>query len=119
MFKDTYHSVREPDCKLNRQIGEDMPYRSQIGGVLYLNVCSRPDISFATIVLSSFNSNPRLQHWYALQALIRYINNTKEQGITYGKRTDDIKPNQLYIYVDADFANAKEGEQDAARSRTG
>ena len=92
-----------------------MPYRSQLGGVLYLNVCSRPDISFAVSTLASHCQDPKICHWHALQELIRYLDHTQDVGITYGKRTDNMQSNQLYVYADADFASQKS----TARSRSG
>ena len=40
----------------------EFPYQSLLGGILYTNVCCRPDISFAVSALASHNSNPKRMH---------------------------------------------------------
>ena len=81
-----------------------LPYRSVIGAILYLSVCTRPDLAFAISTLASFNSNPRLCHWRAAKELLSYIHSTQDEGITYGKQLDDTL-HQISVYADADYAS--------------
>ena len=39
-----------------------VPYASAIGSLIYAMLCTRPDISYAISVTSSFQSNPGLEH---------------------------------------------------------
>lgn len=77
----------------------ELPYRELIGSLMYLAVCSRPDISYAVSYLSQFNSCYDKTHWAAAKRVLRYLNATKEFGLTF-KKTG----NKLVGYVDADHA---------------
>ena len=42
---------------------EQFPYRQVVGKLMYLAVCTRPDICQAVSELSRFNNNPGKRHW--------------------------------------------------------
>ena len=94
---------------------KEYPFRSLIGGLLCANICSRPDISFALSTLASHNSDPRLMHWNALVDLLRYLRDSQENKITYGKLSATETKNVMSVYADADFAMDPIGR----KSRTG
>jgi hypothetical protein len=50
---------------------------------MYLASATRPDISFAVCKLSQFVSNPRDDHWRALERVMRYLKGTMSYGIRY------------------------------------
>jgi hypothetical protein len=50
---------------------------------MYLASATRPDISFAVSKLSRFTSNPRDDHWRALERVMPYLVGTVEYGIHY------------------------------------
>jgi hypothetical protein len=93
-----------------------IPFRNLLGGILYANTCSRPDISFAVSSLASHCVNPRKMHWYALLDLLRYISDTKDVAITYGgSPIPGSKVNQVQLFADADFSR----NPDVKKSRSG
>ena len=47
-------------------------YQSAIGSLMYLSVCTRPDIAFSVNSLAQFTSQPTKDHWTALKRLLRY-----------------------------------------------
>ena len=61
----------------------DIPYRSAIGSLMYLAICTRPDISAAASNLSTFNGFPRQAHWEVVQHVLRYLSGTVGEGIYY------------------------------------
>jgi hypothetical protein len=63
------------------------PYRSVIGSLMYLMLCTRPDIAFAISQLSKYNSCYGPDHINAVKHLIRYISYTHKLQITYGNCT--------------------------------
>ncbi|UYV79065.1 hypothetical protein LAZ67_17000981, partial [Cordylochernes scorpioides] len=107
----------DPKMKLTRENINDthdmhnVPYAEAIGCLMFLAVCSRPDIAFAVNKLSRFMAAPVLTHWNALKRIFKYLKGTLESGILY-KRKDVIK---LIGYSDADFA----GDIDTRRSTSG
>ncbi|KAL0433142.1 UNVERIFIED_CONTAM: Retrovirus-related Pol polyprotein from transposon TNT 1-94, partial [Sesamum latifolium] len=46
---------------------ERVPYSNAIGSVMYLMVCTRPDIAYAVSCLSRYMSNAGPPHWEALK----------------------------------------------------
>ena len=89
-------------------------YRSLIGSLIYLSQWTRIDIAYAVSALAAHMSNPSRDHHVALKHLLHYLHGTRNRGITYhGYDIHGI--NQIYGFVDADFA----GDKETRRSRSG
>ena len=88
-----------------------IPYAAALGSMMYAQVCTRPDISFAMGLLGRYQSNPGMEHWKALKKVMRYLQGTKDFKLTYEK-TDHL---EVVGYTDADFA----GCLDSRKSTSG
>jgi hypothetical protein len=60
------------------------PYRELVGSLMYLAVCTRPDISQAVGALARYMSAVQKQHWYAARDVLRYVGGTTGVGICFG-----------------------------------
>ena len=60
------------------------PYRKLIGIIIYLNVCTRPTISYAISILAQFNAKPTFLACKALLWLCKFLYNTKSDKLTLG-----------------------------------
>ena len=89
----------------------DKPYRAILGSVMWGQLATRPDLSFAVSLLARFQANPGMDHWKALLHVVGYIKNTIDFGITYS-RDGDLNP---IAYADADYG----GCRDTRRSTSG
>jgi hypothetical protein len=58
-------------------------YQQIIGSLLYAQIGSRPDISFAVARLSQFASNPSPQHLRLAKYVLAYLNCTKDYALHY------------------------------------
>ena len=87
------------------------PYSQLVGSLMYLSVCTRPDIAYAVGALARFMAKPTSVHWQAAKGVVRYLAGTVELGITFGASKDA----GLQGYCDADYA----GDIDTRRSTTG
>ena len=74
-----------------------IPYRSAIGSLMYLAVCTRPDIAAAVSSLSRFNGNPSITHWEGVQHVLRYLQGTSGEGLCYRKDVSTV----LWGYCDS------------------
>ena len=90
---------------------KNVPYRSAVGGIMYLMVATRPDLAAAVGVLSQFASDPCPTHWQALKRVLRYLQATTTHGIQFGH----CKIDGLIGYSDADWA----GDIESRRSTSG
>ena len=90
---------------------KNVPYASALGSIMYAQVCTRPDIAFATRLLGRYQSNPGYDHWVAAKKVMRYLKRTKDYMLIY----KDVQDLQLVRYSDSDFA----GCQDEKKSTTG
>ena len=100
------------DCPVtdeDKQAMSEVPYRSAIGALMYLSVCTRPDIARAVNRLAKFVINPGQAHWKAVKRVLRYLQHTKEHGL---KLTADDGVG-LNAYVDASW-----GDPDQDRKST-
>lgn len=85
-------------------------YRNLVGCLMYIAVCSRPDIAHAVSVLSQFNECYTEVHWKAAKRVLRYLKGTSHNSLTFRKGCLDING-----YADADWA----GNEVDRRSYTG
>ena len=70
---------------------EQKKYQSAIGSLMYLSVCTRPDIAYAVNSLARFTSSPTKEHWTALKCLLRFLKGTPKHGIFFTlQRTDQV-----------------------------
>lgn len=76
-------------------------YLKAIGSLMYAMLGTRPDLAFAIGLLARFSSDPSSTHWSSLVHVLRYLQHTKDLGITYGPGLDELEG-----YTDADFATS-------------
>jgi hypothetical protein len=84
---------------------ENLPskFRKLIRELLYLAVCTCPDISYAVNSLAQHNSNPSLAHFAAAKRLLHYISGTQNLQLHYG----GARVNEgLHAYCNADWASS-------------
>ncbi|XP_031263008.1 uncharacterized protein LOC116121206 [Pistacia vera] len=103
-----------PNLKLSKnEDGEKVDeglYRSLIGCLLYLTA-TRPDLMYATSLLSRFMSNPTETHFKIAKSVLRYVTGSTDYGVWF-KRSEDFS---LIGYSDSDWA----GSTDDMRSTSG
>jgi len=74
-------------------------YRRIIGALMYLSVCTRPDISQAVSCLSQFKNCSTKEHLNAAKHVIAYLKGTLSYGLFF-KKGNSV----LTGFADADFA---------------
>jgi len=60
------------------------PYRQLVGAIIYLNVCTRPVVSYAISILAQFNSSPTFLAIKALLRLAKFLFNTRFDRLALG-----------------------------------
>ena len=88
-----------------------IPYASAIGSIMYVMLCTRPDVSLAISMAGRFQSDPGVEHWTAVKNILKYLKRTKEMFLVYGGDQELI----VKGYVDASF----DTDLDDSKSQTG
>ena len=83
---------------------EQQQYQSLIGSLMYLSVCTRPDIAYVVSTLARFSSKPNKSHWTAAKRVPRYLKGTADYGISFTKSESA----ECIGYSDADWAGDRE-----------
>ena len=96
---DKFSLMQCPHNDLERKQMEAIPYASIVGSLMYAQICTRPNISFAMGMLGRYQSNLGLDHWKAAKKVLRYLQGTKEYMLTY-RRSDHL---EVIGYSDSDY----------------
>ena len=83
---------------------ERIPYGSIVGSLMYLQTCTRPDISFAVGMLGRYQSNSGINHWNAAKKVLRYLQGTKDYMLIY-RRSSQL---EVIGYSDSDFGGCND-----------
>ena len=97
------------DCDQDKS--SEMPYRELVGSLMYVMVCTRPDICNAVGDVSRFCEKFCNEHWIAALKILKYLNTTKNYSLVF----NGMKPEDLQAHADASWAS----DEDTARSVTG
>jgi len=86
-------------------------YQGAIGSLMWLALCTRPDILFAVMYTAQFAAMPTQAHWSAVKGIFRYIVGTLDWRLRLGGKG----PVEVIGYADADWA----GDAVSRRSQSG
>jgi len=56
---------------------ETILYASFVGSFMYVQICTRPDLNFATGMLGKYQSNLRMEHWKARKKVLILTGNKR------------------------------------------
>ncbi|KAM6543936.1 hypothetical protein CsatB_008383 [Cannabis sativa] len=105
-------SSQSPSTEEEINLMEKIPYTSIVGSIMYLMVCTRPDLCYSVSRVSKFMGKPGPEHWNATKWILRYLRGTMDVGLIYGKGSEHTN---VVGYVDSDYA----GDLDTRKSQTG
>jgi hypothetical protein len=58
-------------------------FQKLVGSLIYLAICTRPDISYAAMSLGQFNANPTRGHLLAAKRVLRYLAGTLDLALEF------------------------------------
>jgi hypothetical protein len=105
LTKEMYTKTQEEVESMSR-----VPNSSAVGILMYVMVCTRPDIVHAVGIVSRYMNNPGKEHWEEIKWILRYLRGTATHALCFGG-SDTF----LQGYVDSDMA----GDKHSRRSTTG
>jgi hypothetical protein len=96
--------------RVGQPLPASVPYSSLVGTLLYLSVCTRPDIAYSVGTLTRHLQQPTVEAWEAAKSVVRYLAGSVDLGITYSRSAD---PSPV-VFSDSDF-----GADETRRSHSG
>ncbi|XP_047342801.1 secreted RxLR effector protein 161-like [Impatiens glandulifera] len=87
-----------------------VPYVSTVGSLMYVMVCTRPDLTQAVSVVRRFMVQLGKEHRKSMKRIFRYLRGTFDVGFIYGGDTQCL----IIGYLDSDYV----GDVDSRRSMT-
>ena len=84
------HTLTHPQGPDGKEV--DVPYPQLLGALMYLMVCTRPDLAYSISVLSRFMAKGKHtnSHWKAATRVLQYLKHTKNWSLILGG-TGEIK----------------------------
>jgi hypothetical protein len=79
-------------------------YQSIMGHVMYIMVCTRPDIAYAVSKFSRYLQKPTAFHLKGVKLLVRYLYNTRHLCLTFCRKNTGEYAYRLEAYADSDWA---------------
>ena len=60
-----------------------IPYASAIDSIMYVMLCTRPDVAYALSMTSRFQSDPGESHWTTVKNILKYLKRTRDVFLVY------------------------------------
>jgi hypothetical protein len=97
---DKYERFQSPRNQYEIDQMKSVSYASAVERLMYAEVCTRPDLTFVTGMLSRYQKNSGVSHCNEIKKALRYIQGTKGIMLTY-ERSDS---REIVDYSDLNFA---------------
>ncbi|XP_047940899.1 secreted RxLR effector protein 161-like [Salvia hispanica] len=92
---------QKPSSEMERKQMSKIPYASIVGSIMYMMLCTRPDLSHAISLTSRFMADLGNEHWQALKWIMKYLVGTQDLGLLFCTKDGE---DGLIGYCDADYA---------------
>ena len=66
------------------------PYASAVGSLMYVMVCTRPDIAHVVGVIRRYLSHQGIEHWNVVKWILRYLRGTSNKCLHFQGSTTDL-----------------------------
>jgi len=76
-----------------------IPYASAVESLIYAQICTHLDITYAIGKIGSYMCNPEINYWKTAKKVMWYLQRTKNHMLTY-RKSDQL---QLVIYTNSDY----------------
>ena len=111
-FKHGVHLSKEQSPKTleQKEHMSRIPFASAVGSLMYVMLCTKPDICYAVGIVSRYQSDPGEEHWIAVKHILKYLRRTRDYMLVYSSRSLET-----IGYTDSDF----QGDIDSRKSTSG
>ena len=106
-------NLSQDQCPMTAEEKEYMktvPYALAVGSLMYVMLCTRPDICYSVGIVSRYQSDPGREHWTAMKHILKYLRRTRDYMLVY--YGDELAP---IGYTNSDF----QSDADLRKSTSG
>ena len=75
-----------------------IPFASTAGSLMYVMLCTRPDICYVVGIVNRYQSDPGEEHWITVKHILKYLRRTRDYMLVYSSRSLET-----IGYTDSDF----------------
>ncbi|PHT95787.1 hypothetical protein T459_03669, partial [Capsicum annuum] len=79
-----------PKTNDERDYMSRVSYSSVVGSLMYVMVCSWPDLSYAISAVRRYMENPGKEHWKEIQWIFRYLHGSADVYLQFGQNRDGV-----------------------------
>jgi Reverse transcriptase (RNA-dependent DNA polymerase) len=97
--------LSKAQCPSNQKEREAMAkrsYASAMGSIMYVMLCTRPDVSYPLSVTSRYQSDLRQAHWTTVKNILKYLRRTRDKFLIYGGEQDLVVISYTYASFQTD-----------------
>jgi hypothetical protein len=113
----TIDSIVEDGVPIEQKIELVKRYQSLVGGLLWLQRQSRPDISAAVHLLAQHSHKPSGGHYEAAKRVLAYLQGTIDRGIRFTQGSSPACVNVTFPIDDGIYTDTNWGPQDASHPK--
>ncbi|PON89609.1 hypothetical protein TorRG33x02_145910 [Trema orientale] len=86
----TLSNENSPKTEEEKEQMRNIPYASVVGSLMYVMLCTRPDICYAIKIVSRYQSNLGPEHWSAVKHILKYLRRTRNYMLVHPR--EDLTP---------------------------
>ena len=111
-FRHEVHLSKEQSPKTleQKERMSRIPFSLTVGSLMYVMLCTRPDICYAVGIISRNQSDPGEEHWIVVKHILKYLRRTRDYMLVYSSGSLET-----ISYTDSDF----QGDIDSRKSTSG
>ena len=95
----------EPESK---KLDDVKLYQNIVGQLLYVNLCTRPDVTYIVNVLSRFIKEPTIYHLNLAKRVIRYLKTTENIGLVFRALKEEEGKTEIKAFVDSTYLSEED-----------
>lgn len=99
-----------PKIEEEKDFMSHVPYSSAVGSLMYVMVCTRPDLAYVLSIVSRYMHNLGKEHWNVIKWILRYLKGTSNIGLVFDG--DKFTSGDVVGFTDSDYG----GNLDRRRS---
>ena len=89
--------ILKKDNGNNEEAQKNIPYCEAVSSLMYLMLCTRPDIANPMIKLAQYTANFNNVHWTAVKHVFRYLKGSIDNVLTLGN-VEKVNEQNMTLY---------------------